>query len=392
MPARAYLFVGIALIYVGVLIALDFLRFPLRADEQHFWPTTLWFFHDGLPTLSELRSYDELSTPLPFLLFGAIAHFTGSGIVVARVVDFVLSAGFVLLIGAVGRFSLWSGLCALGLIACPYFLAVSTHYYTDMITVAFVGIGLAFHLAKRPFWSGFWFILAIACRQYAVAFPVAILMSNISDAVVTRSARVNSCQVAMMIAIISLGAWYAFFGGPVPQGALASQAVSEVARWYPAHGLYFLACVGLYFVVVEIVIFRSLSGIARPTWIQLLIAVAMVALFYAFPPSHNVNGGFATMGYMDKAARFLLGDGERIALFCALALLSCLRFTPLSLAGTMLYSNAALMIAAPVAWDKYALPLLACFWLLKSAGRLDESWPSDAAEGTDIACARTMSL
>jgi hypothetical protein len=37
----------------------------------------------------------------------------------------------------------------------------------------------------------------------------------------------------------------------------------------------------------------------------------------------------------------------------------------------MLYANATLMIAAPVIWDKYALPLLASLWLLKSAEQLD---------------------
>jgi hypothetical protein len=42
----------------------------------------------------------------------------------------------------------------------------------------------------------------------------------------------------------------------------------------------------------------------------------------------------------------------------------------------MLYANAALLACAHVAWDKYALPMLATLWLLKSADRLDEAEPA----------------
>jgi hypothetical protein len=35
-----------------------------------------------------------------------------------------------------------------------------------------------------------------------------------------------------------------------------------------------------------------------------------------------------------------------------------------------------LLSCAHVAWDKYALPMLATLWLLKSADRLDEAEPA----------------
>jgi hypothetical protein len=60
-------------------------------------------------------------------------------------------------------------------------------------------------------------------------------------------------------------------------------------------------------------------------------------------------------------------------LFWALATLAALRLRPLSIGGLMLYANAVLLACAHVAWDKYALPMLATLWLLKSADRLDEA-------------------
>ena len=77
------------------------------------------------------------------------------------------------------------------------------------------------------------------------------------------------------------------------------------------------------------------------------------------------------MGYMDKAIRLVTGDTGRIIIFWGLAMLTCLRFAPLSLPGILIYLNAGLMIAAHVAWDKYALPMIAVLWLLKASDRLE---------------------
>jgi len=62
----------VAIVFIGVLIGFNFPRFPIRADELHFWPTSLWLFHDGIPSVERLRSYNEFSTPLPFLIFGGL--------------------------------------------------------------------------------------------------------------------------------------------------------------------------------------------------------------------------------------------------------------------------------------------------------------------------------
>jgi hypothetical protein len=69
----------------------------------------------------------------------------------------------------------------------------------------------------------------------------------------------------------------------------------------------------------------------------------------------------------------VLPTPARVILFWALAVLAALRLRPLSTGGLMLYANAALLACAHVAWDKYALPMLATLWLLKSADRLDEA-------------------
>jgi hypothetical protein len=357
---------GIGAVYAAALIYLDVLRFPVRADELHFWPTTLALFERGFPSLEQLRSYNELSTPLPFLIFGSLEAAFHGGIAVGRALNLAVSLALLALIAAAGRFLVAALLCAVGLLAFPYFLPVSTHLYTDIIATALATAGVALHQSGRYAFGAVAFVLAIASRQLAVAFPLAIVAHEALRQWNARQFRFDWAWAAPLLAALTYGGWVLFFGGLAPATALQQQSL-DMGRWYPNHALYFLTTIGLYFVVVEAVLFRSLAALRRPMWPSIALALIVAALFVAFPPLQNVNTITDTMGYLDRTTRMVLGDGARMALYALLAALACLRFPPLSLPGLVLYANAGLMLKAHVAWDKYALPVLAVLWLLRAA-------------------------
>jgi hypothetical protein len=373
-PSRAqrlYFFGAVAAVFFALLVGFDFLRFPIRADELHFWPASVALFQTGFPTLSQLQSYKELSTPLPFLIFGGLEHIFHGGIVVGRAINMASSFAILLIIGALGNFSLRALLCAAGLLLCPYFVLVGTHLYTDPLAVLGGVAGVALYLRGRPWGSAACFIFGIACRQYIVAFPLAIFARELLAQARLRRFALSSTMIAPAIAAASLAGWYLFFGDFASESALHAQNLSAI-RFFPEHGLYFLACIGLYFVVLESILFRSVAAALAPGPGAIAIAAAVTILFLFFPPIENTHHPVATMGYFDIAARFVLPTPARLALFWALAILAVIRLRPLSAGGLMLYANAALLACAHVAWDKYALPMLAALWLLKSAARLDE--------------------
>jgi hypothetical protein len=374
--STAIFFAVIGASYLAILLVLHFLRFPFRGDEHHFWDTTLYIFQEGHPSLDRLRTYNELMTPLPFLVFGMFDHWFHGGVVVGRYINYFASFAVVTLIGAAGRFSIYSLLCAIGLMTCPYFLAVSTHLYTDALTICFLILAIFFDLKNRPAATILPFILAISCRQYVVVFPIAIIgrkaVAILRDLVNGLSFRLNILTLlAPTLAITSLGAWAIFFGAMAPTGRLAVEDI-EPGRLFPPHGLYSLACVGLYFVIVEALLFWSFSPVKNVRWPQVILAVIITLFFILYPPLGNLDQPIQTMGYLDRAARLFTNETGRLALFWLLAMLTCFRFSPLSFAGIIVYLNAALMVLAHVAWDKYALPMLAVLWLLKASGRLDD--------------------
>src|SRR6266496_4030805 len=78
-------------LYLALFFLSQRLTFPEIWDERHYWQTSLFFSHSLIPDLERLRNYGELSTPLPFIMFGALEYFFKWGIFSGRLLNLVLS-------------------------------------------------------------------------------------------------------------------------------------------------------------------------------------------------------------------------------------------------------------------------------------------------------------
>jgi hypothetical protein len=368
---RVAFFSLLVLLYAALFFALDRLAFPLRGDETHFWPTALRFSQSALPDLELLRSYGQLNTPLPFVLWGALERVLGLGVFAARLLNFLLSFAIVVFLATTALRRLpaprWI-VPAVGVLLFPYFLAIGTHAYTDMLPTALALLGVHLHLKGRYYLGAVAFALAISGRQYMVAFPVGLLAFELLRA--RGSIRGDLHRwVAPVLATATLGGWYLFFGGFGPTAEIADQAIvtARAEALLPRNTLYFLACVGFYFAVPMLVLTRT-----RPDWRYLatgrgaILAGVLLVLFVLFPPLQNQNFPIPTMGYFDRALRPWLPDAGRIIVFYAFALLAMVQLRGRRLAFVFLLVNAALMAKAHIAWDKYALPLIVILWYLEA--------------------------
>jgi hypothetical protein len=370
-----YAGVAFLLLYLAVYFYFDRLQFEVRKDELHFWPTSLSFSRSLIPSLEQLRSYDDLNTPLPFVTFGLLERLFHQGIWLGRLLNFALSFLCLLTIafpkstGGTKR----SFLCAAGLLLCPYYFAVSTHLYTDMIALSLSLAGVAVFLKGRAPLSGLVFVAAIAARQYSVVFPAAIaLWIALQARTVSRFRGEWKRWGPMGAAAATLFGWFLFFGGPGPRVAIEHQfiATTSALALLPHNTGYFLACIGLYYVTPELFFFRSARDHLRAQIGRRVVWAALgglALLFVLFPPLRNPPGYFwAEMGYFDKALRLFLGDVPRVLVLFAFALLAIARFTGSSLASLIVLTYALVMMKAHIAWDKYTLPVLAVLWWLRA--------------------------
>ena len=170
-----FFFIFIVFVYIVLFFVLDKLQYPLRTDEPNFWETSLLFSHSLIPSLELLKNYNELNTPLPFIIFGILEYLFKGGIFTRRLFTLIISFLMTCLIGfPKGKVTKESALSVVGLLIFPYYLILSGRLYTDIIATFFVLLGFWLCVRSLHILSSFAFILAIASRQFMLAFPMTI--------------------------------------------------------------------------------------------------------------------------------------------------------------------------------------------------------------------------
>ncbi len=369
-----FFIIALFTLYLGVFLFLNKLQFPPIWDEKSFWRTSLLFSKSLIPDISQLKNYAELSTPLPFIIFGILEYLFHGGLFAGRLLNLLLSFTIICIIGFSNRkYIRYRLLAAFGLLLCPYYLMYSGLLYTDIIAIFFVVLGFWFYTSSHHILSSLAFILAIASRQYMLAFPVAIAVHELLTSR-KNGVKLRIQLLAPVIALSSIFVWIWLFGGLAPQAGLeknVTPVIQQIAWSFSINGsLYFLSWLGLHFVIVEWLLFsRKLQKQNIFNRKNFIIAVSLVPLFIIFSSSLQSHG------LMNKLTNFLPGDLLKVAVFYGLALLSCVRFSRINLAFWLVVMNCGIMLKA-YPWEKYVLPLVVVLWYLKSLNLLDKKLKS----------------
>jgi hypothetical protein len=370
-------FLIVSLPLAAVLAAAPWLHFAPVKDEVVFLEASRYLGGQFPPTVDQLRSYSVMQTPLAFVAWGQLGRLTGDALFSGRLLNLVLALAIVgLVVFRSGRLSKWGLLCALGLSAYPYLFPLGVHLYTDIPATFLVLSAVCAHVRGRPRIAFVLFALAIATRQYMVAFPLAIAAWEW-----TRSgSRSWSRGTWAALGAATLLGWFAFFGGLAPKAGeerwmpLYPAPMVHAGSFFVDYGLYFLAGLGAYFVVPELLLFRDRSRWASVTAPKsAMLALSLLVLFALFPISFDPVHG----GALVRAARLVLpslqGDDSGLLLLCyALALLAVIRFVRQpDLGFWIVVTNFLLMTKTQIAWDKYDLAAITVLWFLKAEGVLE---------------------
>ncbi len=368
--SRTAFLLWLGAVYLALLVVADFLVFPARKDEIHFWDSAIFFATEFPPTIEQLRSYHEIIAPGCFILWGQLERWLAGGIAGPRALNFVASFAIVCLIG-IGRKQRDPDamLAAFGLFVYPYFLAMSVHLYTDILAAFFVLLGLWSCARDRYLAGALLFAMAISFRQYTIVFPAALTVHSLLARRFDRALLAAAGGAALI-------AWFVVFDGVGPKPGVDRwvpyypDAIVEPLEFIPEYGLFFLACMGIYFVVPEFVLFRR-----RVDWRShlnrrnLVIALALLVPWLLFPPTFTDD---EPGGMFGRLARFLMPDDPvRLCALYGLALLTCVRFARLDLPFLILAFQVLMMLKAQLAWEKYGLPILVALWYLKAIHALD---------------------
>ncbi|WP_138479545.1 hypothetical protein [Dyadobacter bucti] len=388
---KLYTSLFLFVLYVIVFFLKENFTVELYQDEFHYLPTAVFFSHEPIPSIDLLKSYNELNTPIPFILGGWVVNIFGENIQYLRLLTFGVS--FLLLMLFV-----WNSpdrskrfwLCLIGLMAFPNYYLCSVYYYTDIFAWVFLLGGIIAYI-KRIHWAGLLlFVGAISCRQYMLAFPAAIVGHELLGILRNSSGMKDFVSklfsdktwVYYAVAFLSIVPWFLLWNGPAPAAVMAEQHYDsdKLIQYNFGYVMYASVCLAVYYVIPEVLITRKLGYfIEYPRkyprlFVVLLLLIATLIIFFPAKQAYNPYFTWPYLGYVDQLFMTLHITGlVKQICFGLLMLVTLMRFISpqFNLGSWMFVFNTLLLGKAQLSWDKYSLPVIMALWFL---AMFDQYW------------------
>lgn len=374
---------GLALLlFIGIYQYKNHFDFALYQDEIHYYATAIEFSKQPLPSLHLLKTFHELNTPLPFIVGGWVIHIFGENVAYLRLLNFLLSFFIVLLfiwLSPDDSRRFW--LCLGGLLIFPNYYLCSVHFYTDVIPLLTVLLGMIMYFRKWYWLAGLFFVAAIASRQYMLAFPAAIILyetyhryrksGELKDTFL--GAMGNPTLYPFALACLSLLPWMLLWGGPAPAEEMSRQYYDSAVIYNGGFVLYASAALAFYYILLETIFTNSWHYyVTYPTrhpqfFIGFTLLVLLLVFFFPAQQTQNKYFDWPFLGYFDRLLEVIGISGIfKQLIFGSLMLVSLMRFvTPaMSLSGFLVIINLLLLGKAQLSWDKYLMPTIVVLWFL----------------------------
>lgn len=161
---------------VAVLSTISFLNInkPPHSDEKHFVETIKLFYNNF--SLSTLKDYPEISTPLFYYIYALWAKVFGFSLESLRIFNTLIALFSWQLIYRLFKLVTQNiklaFLLSLLIIVNPYIIGLSFYVYNDNLNLLLLLAAILAFIKDRAILMSIFFSLAVLTRQYSVVFPL----------------------------------------------------------------------------------------------------------------------------------------------------------------------------------------------------------------------------
>lgn len=285
------------------------LKKPITGDEHHFYETIVNFSKNL--TLGAIVSYDELITPLTFIIYGWFAKTFGNDLHTVRIVSLIIGflthiLFFVLLKDIFRKRFIYWGLFFIWLFN-PYILGFNGLVFTDglsnLLIVCFLLAIYKNHYALAFLASA----LLIYTRQYNI-----LIVGAVGIYYLFLASKGQGLNLKMVLSL-ALGsatiiplfiAWRGFS----PVGAMSDELAAVPFMFYAESLPVYIYCIFIFVLPISAVIIWY-SKISKKEWYFIMILTLFYYNLFPVAPSFiAVQDGFHTVGLFDKLVTLIFGN------------------------------------------------------------------------------------
>jgi hypothetical protein len=321
-PRALILLIAFLLLYETILYIGVGLRQPLWADEGHFIETIQQFDRDI--SLKQLQTYDEMSTPLPFVtyaLWGKIAGFQPHQLrLLSLIIALFTFITFFIFYQMSSKRPDISLLLTLFLIFQPYILGLTVFVYTDMLALFFLALTLiAFH-NRKPVLLAISVAGALLCRQYFIFLPASLGIYYLLHLITKRPGNSRQMMIATLVSLIPILLLFMLWQGFSPQNQLRQLYLQQKLHFHPNFLILYICLFAIY--LFPLILYRWKSYYLNRN--KMLTALFISPLYFLWPviasePAQSV--GVFTVGFFHKFIRLIVGSSlEQLVFYIAFLL------------------------------------------------------------------------
>ncbi|OGB60630.1 MAG: hypothetical protein A2Y94_03235 [Caldithrix sp. RBG_13_44_9] len=348
---------------------------PLWHDEGHFIET-IKYLADDL-SLERLKNYNEMSTPLPFLVYALWGKIVSFELPALRLLSLTIS--FFTFLSFYFFFRSWyddtkTALILTGfLIFQPYMIGVTVFVYTDMLTMFFLATSLISLHKYKPIIFSVSMAGGLLCRQYLIFWCLATFIYFLWSFYIQRDRRHIEMMLSILVAMLPIGLLFLFWKGLSPQNALHKQYVSEGLSFHFSFIVFYICMFLIYLLPLIVIRRRSFYRNIKIYFVAFILSGGY--LLYPIKASQPAEqAGVFTTGYFHRFIRWMVNESCEHLVFYLVFLLSLPVFIHLSIrlyrqrrnrsSQRSLFSDLAIfsflitMAFSYVNWEKYLLPVI----------------------------------
>lgn len=344
-------------------------------DEIRFVNTISYFGNDF--HLQKLVHYNEMSAPLPFVLYamwGKLVGFTLNDLrafsLIIAVITYVSFFWFIFKIFNCQKLAFYSSMF---LMLQPYMLGFSVFVFTDMLPI--LASILVFYAARfgKPLLMLLAGLIGLLSRQYFIFLLIAFGFTFFIRILINKDRNDVYMAMAIFLSTLPLGVLAYFWQGLSPQTHLNSLYLDEAFRFHPEYLTLYIVQLSIYIFPYIILNVRKIYG----NYLVWLIAIALSWLYFMFPiePSPAAQeASFHTVGFLHRIIRLMVGTPGEHAIFYVLFTIAIpivmfivrdtllrIRLKLYDLVFAMHLSVICFLIIIPCSyllWEKYFMPLV----------------------------------
>lgn len=289
-------------LFEGAVVFFGDLTRPPWGDEYRLLETVRDFSH-GL-SIDRLKHYNQLSTPLPFVLYAAWGKIVGFELWQLRLLSLLIALLSYLLFHRILYLRLGSGpaalLAAVFLMINPYMVGFSIFVFTDGLTILFIILALYAAVRSNPTFLFFGVAGALLCRQYTVFLAAAAVIFYSVRLWRGKGERNGAMLAAAVAGIVPLLALFALWGGISPVNKWREFYDTSGLSFHPAYLVLYVSLLSIYLAPVLLFRLRTIYGNPRVLAGPFLVSM-LYWIFPVEPSPYAVAIGVHTVGLFHKA-------------------------------------------------------------------------------------------